>query len=516
MRTSNTRASASLRFPSPLGADRDGESMTTELIRTTFFRDKSAATLTAHAMSLEELRDLILRTSAAAKADLPWLKLATFGDKRSDKGSLRHDANVISISGIEADYDDEVISFNRAKKTLETAQLSALLYTSPSHSEDNPRWRVLCPTSRDLPPEERRRLVERLNGIFGGVFAGESFALSQSYYFGSIKHNPAHRAIVVNGGYIDLRGKARAEANAFRVFAEEYKPPIDVEQRLGAMRYKGKKYAAIHLTQLSVTAALLKRGNNIDDVVEQVLDATMKAVNGRHDWDWEKEELNIRKMCEAWLGKHPQEEARACTQQEPQERIEPVDLWGNFAPAALSRGLLPKVIEEYAFTMGEMMGADPAGLAMAALTVCGAVISDHITLQMKRHSVSWRECTRLWAALVGLPSSKKTPTMTAAARPLRKLDREMFRQFQFEQNKYKERSAEERKGVEPPLQKRLCLEDATIEAAQEVLIGSPGGVLLYQDELSGFFGAMDEHWGAAALPKTVPSGCRAGMEVTTA
>jgi hypothetical protein len=47
----------------------------------------------------------------------------------------------------------------------------------------------------------------------------------------------------------------------------------------------------------------------------------------------------------------------------------------NFEPAALPRGLLPKVIEDYAFTMGEIMGADPAGLAMAALTVCGAAIS---------------------------------------------------------------------------------------------------------------------------------------------
>ena len=71
-----------------------------KLIRTTFFRNKSAATLTARDMSLEELRELIRGKNADIKDDLPWLKLATFGGKRSDKGSLRHDANVISISGI--------------------------------------------------------------------------------------------------------------------------------------------------------------------------------------------------------------------------------------------------------------------------------------------------------------------------------------------------------------------------------------------------------------------------------
>ena len=176
-----------------------------KLIRTTFFPNKSATTLTARDISLEELCDLILKTSAAAKADLPWLKLAIFGDKRTHKGSLRHDANVVSISGIEADYDDEVMSFDEATEILEVARLSALLYTSPSHTEDNPRWRVLCPTSRDLPPEQRARLLGRLNGSFGDVFAPESFALSQSYYYGSVNRNAAHRAVIVAGDCIDLR-----------------------------------------------------------------------------------------------------------------------------------------------------------------------------------------------------------------------------------------------------------------------------------------------------------------------
>jgi hypothetical protein len=178
-----------------------------KLIRTTFFRNKSATTLTAQDISLAQLRELIRGESADTKDDLPWLKLATFGDKRSDQGSLRHDANVISISGIEADYDDEVISFDEAAKIIEAARLYALLYTSPSHTGDKPRWRVLCPTSRDLPPEERVKLLARLNGIFDDVFAPESFTLSQSYYYGSVKRNAAHRAVIIAGDCIDLRSR---------------------------------------------------------------------------------------------------------------------------------------------------------------------------------------------------------------------------------------------------------------------------------------------------------------------
>jgi hypothetical protein len=95
------------------------------LIRTTFFRNKSAATLTARDMSLEELRELILGTSADIKDDLPWLKLAAFGDKRSDKGSLRHDTNVVSISGIEGRRGDAVRRGDKDRRGS-TAECTAL------------------------------------------------------------------------------------------------------------------------------------------------------------------------------------------------------------------------------------------------------------------------------------------------------------------------------------------------------------------------------------------------------
>jgi hypothetical protein len=48
-----------------------------EKFRITFFADYSASSLTAKEMSLGELRDLILATSAPTKDELPWLKLAS-------------------------------------------------------------------------------------------------------------------------------------------------------------------------------------------------------------------------------------------------------------------------------------------------------------------------------------------------------------------------------------------------------------------------------------------------------
>jgi hypothetical protein len=103
-------------------------------VHVTFFKDYAAQRYTTEKLTLPQLQERVLNASARAKDKLPWLKLATFGSNRTGKGSLRHDANVLDINGIELDYDDEKIAFNDAAKVLSEMDISALIYTSPSHS----------------------------------------------------------------------------------------------------------------------------------------------------------------------------------------------------------------------------------------------------------------------------------------------------------------------------------------------------------------------------------------------
>jgi hypothetical protein len=74
-------------------------------VTVTFFDDSSAQTKREENLALGDLAGLIPTTSAPQKSALPWLKLANFGEVRTRKGSLRHEANIKAISGIEADYD---------------------------------------------------------------------------------------------------------------------------------------------------------------------------------------------------------------------------------------------------------------------------------------------------------------------------------------------------------------------------------------------------------------------------
>lgn len=130
------------------------------------------------------------------KADCPWLKLAAFGDERTAAKSLRHDANVVQLYGIEGDYDGEQVQPEEALAKLEAAGIRALVYTSPSHAPQKPRWRVLAPLSHPMPPDARSALLARINGVLGGILSSESFTLSQSYYFGRTDDAPDYRVLV--------------------------------------------------------------------------------------------------------------------------------------------------------------------------------------------------------------------------------------------------------------------------------------------------------------------------------
>ncbi len=174
----------------------------------------------------------------------------------------------------------------------------------------------------------------------------------------------------------------------------------------------------------------------------------------------------------------------------------PIDLWNTIGPPGLPLGLLPKIVEDFSLVVARRIGASPSGLAMAALTVIGAAIPDHVKVQPKKFDRYWQESARIWTVLVGDPSSKKSPIISAAVSPLAQMDESLFRAWLEEHNAWSALPKEEKVKVPEPKARRLRIEDTTVEAAQEVLKGSPDGILCVQDELSGWFGAMEKYTSA--------------------
>ncbi len=174
------------------------------MIHVTTFRDLAAREATASVLDFDTLAERIEHPREyPAKADCPLIKLGRFGARTTDRGSLRHDANILAVTGVEGDYDAGLVGIDEAAARLRLAGVTALLYTSPSHRPEAPRWRVLAPLSRDCLPRERRQFTARLNGVLGGILAPESFVLAQSYYIGRVAGS-VYESRRIDGQYIDL------------------------------------------------------------------------------------------------------------------------------------------------------------------------------------------------------------------------------------------------------------------------------------------------------------------------
>jgi hypothetical protein len=179
---------------------------------------------------------------------------------------------------------------------------------------------------------------------------------------------------------------------------------------------------------------------------------------------------------------------------EPEARYpEPFDLWGHFDPPTLQKGVLPDAIESFAFEKGRELGADISGVAAAAIAVCAAAIPDHVKLQPKKGNTGWQVSARLWVAIVGPVSGVKSPIMTAAMRPLRNADTALSLEYGEARKHYDKLKGEEKEAASPPKQTRHVIQDATVEATQEIMRDSPNGLMCYRDELSSWFAAHERY-----------------------
>jgi hypothetical protein len=183
------------------GAVVDPEITASTEVIVTFFLDWGARTKTEERLSLDALAERIRTTTAPAKEDLPWLKFARFGSLPTKHASLRWNGNVGDLSGIVGEYDGGKMRIDEAVERLDKAGITALVYSSPSHMWDGhgPRWRVCCPFSAPLPPDQHYRMMSRVNGVLGGVLASESWTLSQSYYYGTVEGRLEPRIEIVDG-----------------------------------------------------------------------------------------------------------------------------------------------------------------------------------------------------------------------------------------------------------------------------------------------------------------------------
>jgi hypothetical protein len=500
-----------------------------QAVAVTFFRGHAATGKRQEACAIGALAERIRMATAPSKAELPWLKLARFGDLRTGKGCLRHDDNLLAVSGVEADYDGEEMPFDGAVEALGKAGVLALVYTSPSHADGAPRWRVLCPLSAEAAPERRDHLLGRLNGLFGGAFSAESWTRSQAYYYGSVAGNPAHRVEVVDGTPLDLldeldevwRGKPHTTSGDQR----------DGGHRSGALNeaallaeitsgatYHGPMVRLLGRWARDGVPFMAARGRlfaAMDEVPETKRDGRWQG--RRDDIDRCLEDIYVKEGKARDQGRRAGGDgsrggtARADADPDVEAWPEPVDFLAEgdlTGVPELRPGHLPEALHGFVADTAERMGVDPVGVALSALVACASMVSEGWELQPKVHDDDWTERARLWGAIVGDPSILKTPVIKACTRPIERFDAEGREHHAQAMRRHKAAVADwKAAGSDPdaepraPRLARYLVEGSTVEALSEVLRDDAeakqraptGKVLVRQDEMSEFFANLDRY-----------------------
>lgn len=452
----------------------------------TVWRDRTGTEITAaRPMDFAELERVIRRCRPAADKDaLPLLKLARFGEITTGKRALRHDGNVLEVTGVEGDYDGEAIPMEHAAERLSAAGVAALLYTSASHTPERPRWRVIVALSQPLAGTAEELRAQRahwcgvLNAILGGILSGESFVLSQCFYFGPIAGKPEPQIIRLSGVCLDQIESPPA-------------PQIPAEAHVGAAHAEGDQGrttagtpdleaiatgAHVRGPTLRLTARYVAKGLPPPEAAELV-----RAVLTRHREVW-REKSALWQECFDQASRYAEDAARKFAP-EPSSWSAPLNLFARLAAPPYEAESAPAVLADYAMAYARHTGIDPSITLGAAIATAAGALSDGFSI-VADSSSGWLQSARLWVLHIGPPGAGKSPGQKAMAAPLWDIHGELV----AEHAKCLATLGED---DDKPPRPRAIVGDTTIEALAEVLRDCPRGVLTIADEFESWLGSMD-------------------------
>lgn len=165
--------------------------------------------------------------------------------------------------------------------------------------------------------------------------------------------------------------------------------------------------------------------------------------------------------------------------------------------------------------------------AVPAIVAAAGVIGRQAGIALKQHE-RWVERCVIWGAVIGRPSTHKTPSLKSAQRMMARLERDRREAWEREKSDAalngdilkierglaksaakrlagsgdKQAAKEALKAVEADgdesPEPRLVVNDTTVEKLGEILNGNPRGLIQFRDELAGWLSSLDKegHEGA--------------------
>ncbi|CCH55889.1 hypothetical protein BN8_05186 [Fibrisoma limi BUZ 3] len=155
-------------------------------------------------------------------------------------------------------------------------------------------------------------------------------------------------------------------------------------------------------------------------------------------------------------------------------------------------------------------------VASAAIVMISSLIGTRLAIKPKQKD-NWTVVPNLWGAVIGDPSTKKTPSVSEVFKPLKQLARQAAEdhkqrlqeyeaqhlQYEMQKKIYQKQEQDRLSGkpvktfiaypTEPqkPTEKRYWSNDVTVEKLAELLNDNPTGLLIERDELTGLLAGWD-------------------------
>ena len=164
--------------------------------------------------------------------------------------------------------------------------------------------------------------------------------------------------------------------------------------------------------------------------------------------------------------------------------------WREHAVPAFPMDVLPPDVARYVEARAIETGACGSAIAMCVLTASSAAITHEAKAYLKpgKH---FPVSPRLWSAIIGPPSAKKSPAIDGAVSPLI-LSQKQIQAAQWRSWKEQQEEDGKKRNSRPELTKYTD-NDMTPEGLVDTLAYQPRGLLVVADELSGFLTSFDRY-----------------------
>jgi hypothetical protein len=203
--------------------------------------------------------------------------------------------------------------------------------------------------------------------------------------------------------------------------------------------------------------------------------------------------------------------------------IKPIPLPTGKPPVfPFNEDMLPPALSDYIFEESYRGQCPPDFIAIPAVIGLCAALGNKVKIKPKDHD-QWLIVPTLWGMVVGPPGSHKSPAMKKGLYPLHRIEDELREEHKNNLAQYnidievhnmnmeeakkrakqlvkdgrkldaKKLLAESNEELEePPILRRIVVNDATIEKLGVIFSENPLGVLLYRDELFGWIAKLSK------------------------